>query len=138
MLTPRRSVGRGALLAIVLTACTFGSLATARASDVPKQILVLNATRPDDQFSVVSARELPKLLGEGLEGRVDFYVEHFDFVRFPDPEYERAYLDLLRMKYAEKRIDLLIVIGNIAVDFMSRHRDTLWRGTPAVFYSLDP
>ena len=90
------------------------------------------------QFSVVWERELPKLLAEGLGERVDFYSEYFDFVRFPRPEYESAYLDFLRLKYEEKRIDLLIVIGDVVIDFMSRNRNVLFRGTPAVFYSLTP
>ena len=50
----------------------------------------------------------------------------------------RAYLDFLRLKYAEKRIDLLILIGDVVIDFMSRNRNVLFRGTPAVFYTLTP
>ena len=65
--------------------------------------------------------------------RVDLYVEYFDFVRFPRPEYESAYLDFLRLKYAEKRFDLIIVIGEVAINFMSRNQNVLFRGTPAVF-----
>ena len=81
---------------------------------------------------------MPKLLAEGLGERVDFYSEYFDFVRFPRPEYESAYLDFLRLKYKERRIDLLIVMGDVAMDFMSRNRDVLFSGTPAVFYTLTP
>jgi signal transduction histidine kinase len=138
MLILRRGVRRKAVLAATLTACVLGPLASARASDRPKQVLVLNSTRLDDQFSIVWAREVPKLLGEGLEERVDFYAEYFDFVRFPKPEHESAYLDFLRLKYAGKHIDLLILIGEVAIDFMSRNRNVLFRGTPAVFYSLNP
>ena len=92
----------------------------------------------DDQFSVVSERELPQLLAEGLGERVDFYTEYFDFVRFPRPDYESAYLDFLRLKYADKHLDLLIVMGDAAIDFVSRNRDVLFSGTPVVFYSLIP
>ena len=138
MLILRCGVRREAALAITLIACVLGPLANAHASDRSKQVLVLNSTRLDDQFSIVWARELPKLLADGLEGRVDFYAEYFDFVRFPRPEHESAYLDFLRLKYAGKRVDLLILIGEVAIDFMSRNRNVLFRGTPAVFYSLNP
>ena len=138
MLTLRRDVRRRALAAIALTACVLAPPANAQEADRPKQVLVLNSTRSDDQFSVVWARELPKLLAEGLGERVDFYSEYFDFVRFPRPEYESAYLDFLRLKYADKRIDLLILIGDVVIDFMSRNRNVLFRGTPAVFYTLTP
>jgi len=99
---------------------------------------VLNSTRLDDQFSVVWAQEVPKLLAEGLGERVDFYAEYLDFVRFPEPEQESVYLDFLRLKYAGKRVDLLIAIGAVAIDFLSHNRNVLFRGTPAVFYSLNP
>jgi signal transduction histidine kinase len=138
MLTLRRDVRHRALAAIALTACVLSPAANAQEAARPKQVLVLNSTRSDDQFSVVWARELPKLLAEGLGERVDFYSEYFDFVRFPRPEYESAYLDFLRLKYAEKRIDLLILIGDVVIDFMSRNRNVLFGGTPAVFYTLTP
>src|SRR6185503_15153556 len=138
MLTLRRDVWRRALAAIALTACVLPSPANAQEADRPKQVLVLNSTRSDDQFSVVWVRELQKLLAEGLGERVDFYTEYLDFVRFPRPDYESAYLDFLRLKYAEKRIDLLILIGDVVIDFMSRNRNVLFRGTPAVFYTLTP
>jgi signal transduction histidine kinase len=138
MLTLRRDVRRRALAAIALTACVLAPPANAQEADRAKQVLVLNSTRSDDQFSVVWARELPKLLAEGLGERVDFYSEYFDFVRFPRPEYESEYLDFLRLKYAEKRIDLLILIGAVVIDFVSRNRNVLFRGTPAVFYTLTP
>src|SRR5688572_21557746 len=136
MLTLRRNVRHRALAAIALMAYVLATPANAQEADRPKQVLVLNSTRSDDQFSVVWARELPKLLAGGLGQRVDFYSEYFDFVRFPRPEYERAFLDVLRLKYAEKRIDLLILIGDVVHDFMRRNRDVVFRGTPAVFYTL--
>src|SRR6476660_10350570 len=100
MLTLRRDIQCRALAVIALTACVFAPPANAQEADRSKQVLVLNSTRSDDQFSVVWARELPKLLAEGLGERVDFYVEYFDYVRFPRPEYESVYLDFLRLKYA--------------------------------------
>ena len=138
MLTLRRDVRRRALAAIAVTACVLAPRANAQEADRSKQVLVLNSTRLDDQFSVTWARELPQLLSEGLGYQVDFYVESFDFVRFPRPEYESAYLDFLHLKYAGRRFDVLIVIGDIAIDFLIKNRDVLFSDTPAVFYSLNP
>ena len=138
MLTVRRDARRRVLAAIALATCVLAHAANAQEVPRSKQVLVLNSTRSDDQFSVVWARELPKLLAEGLGERVDFYAEYFDFVRFPRPEYESSYLDFLRLKYAEKRLDLLILIGDVVIDFMSRNRNVLFPGTPAVFYTLTP
>jgi signal transduction histidine kinase len=125
-------------LAIALTACVLGPRANAQKADRPKQVLVLNSTRLDEQFSVVTEREVPKLLAEGLEEGVDYYPEYFDFLRFPQPEYESVYRDFLRLKYEGRRFDLLILMGDSAVDFMSRERNVLFGGTPVVFYSHKP
>src|SRR4029079_14472532 len=138
MLTVRRDVRRRGLAAIALATCVLAHAANAPEVPRTKQVLVLNSTRSDDQFSVVWARELPKMLAEGLGERVDFYAEYFDFVRFPRPEYESAYLDFLRLKYADKRLDLLILIGDVVIDFMSRNRNVLLRGTTAEVYTLTP
>ncbi|HVG54488.1 MAG TPA: sensor histidine kinase, partial [Vicinamibacterales bacterium] len=129
-----RSVRRWLVVA-AFVACGFAPHAHAQEADSRRQVVVLNSTRLDDQFSVTWSRELPKLLGDGLPEGVDFYAEYFDFVRYARPEYENAYLDLLRLKYGGGRADLVIVLGAIAINFMSRHRNDLFPDTPTVFYS---
>ena len=136
MLMLRRGLPLAASLAFVT--CVPAPLANAQEAGLPKRVLVLNSTRLDDQFSVVWGRQLPRLLTEGLGRQTDFYIENLDIVRFPGPEHERAHLDFLRLRYAEKPVDLLILIGEVAIDFVSRNRDVLFRATPAVFYSLNP
>jgi PAS domain S-box-containing protein len=138
MLTFRRGVRFVASLAIAVTACMLGAFSNAHAAGRAKQVLVLNSTRHDEQFSVVSEREVPKLIAEGLGQHVDYYTEYFDWLRFPPAEYQRAYLDFLRVKYEGKHFDLLILMGSVAIDFMTSYRDVLFAGTPAVFYSLNP
>jgi signal transduction histidine kinase len=138
MLILRGGVRRQTLLATTLAACMLGPLVHGQDDDRLKRVLVLNSTRLDDQFSMVWTREVPRLLAEGLGERLDFYVDNFDVVRFPEPKHERAYLDFLRLKYAGTPVDLLILIGDAAIDFMSRNRSVLFRDTPVVFYSLNP
>jgi signal transduction histidine kinase len=123
---------------MVLAARALDPLANAQEAEDTKQVLVLNSTRQDEQFSIVAEREVPKLLVQGLNERVDYYTEYFDFLRFPQPDYQGVYFDFLRQKYAGRRFDLLILMGDIAIDFMSSHRDALFRGTPAVFYTINP
>src|SRR5215471_21213536 len=138
MLTVPCGVRRKALWATTLAVCLFGPLAGAQETDRPKQVLVLNTARQSEQFSQVSEREIPTLLATGLGQRIDYYTEYFDANRFPHPEYETVYVEFLRQKYAGKRFDLLLLMGDVAMDFVSRHRDELFPGTPAVFYSLVP
>src|SRR5262245_20137737 len=138
MLTLPCGVRRKALWATTLATCLFGPVASAQEADRPKQVLVLNSARQTEQFSQVSEREIPTLLAAGLGQRIDYYTEYFDANRFPHPQYETVYVDFLRQKYAGKHIDLLLMMGDVAMDFVSRHHDELFPGTPAVFYSLVP
>src|SRR5215471_9914070 len=136
MLTLPRGIWRTALWVTTVAAGLCGPVAGAQEADRPKQVLVLNTSRQSEQFSQVSEREIPKLLAEGLGQSIDYYTEYFDANRFPHPQYETVYVDFLRQKYAGKHFDLILMMGDVAMDFVSRHRDELFAGTPAVFYSL--
>src|SRR5262245_28836051 len=134
-----RTLSRGmrqTALWVTLAASLPGSVASAQDADRPAQVLVLNTSRQTEQFSQVSEREIPKLLADGLGQRIDYYTEYFDANRFPHPQYETVYVDFLRQKYKGKHFDLLLLMGDVAMDFVSAHRDELFSGTPAVFYSL--
>src|SRR5262245_4524295 len=138
MLTLLSGIRRQSLWAMTLAACLLGAVAGAQEADRPKQVLVLNTARQSEQFSQVSEREIPTLLSAGLGQRIDYYTEYFDANRFPHPDYETMYVDFLRQKYAGKRFDLLLVMGDVAMDFARVHRNELFSGTPVVFYSLVP
>src|SRR5262245_11196276 len=128
-----------ASVAIALTAGVLAVLPDARADTTrQKRVLVLNSTRHDEQFSVVSEREVPKQLAEGLHENVDYYTEYLDFLRFPQPDYQSTYVDFLRLKYQGRRLDLLILMGDAAIEFVRRNRNILFTDVPAVFYSLNP
>jgi signal transduction histidine kinase len=134
----RRVVRRATWWVLTLAACVAGPVAHAQDAEPTRQVLILNSARLDEQFSQTSEREMPKLLAEGLGRRFEYYTEYFDANRFPHPEYETLYVDFLRQKYVGKQIDLLILIGGVAMDFMGRHRSELFTDTPVVFYALVP
>src|SRR5689334_23126965 len=138
MLTWLRGIRRTAFWVTTLALYPSGPVAHAQEADRPKQVLVLNTARQTEQFSQVSEREIPALLTADLGQRIDYYTEYFDANRFPHPQYEGLYVDFLRQKYAGKHFDLLLMMGDVAMDFVNRHRDELFSGTPAVFYSLVP
>jgi len=125
-------------LAVALAVCACVPAAKADAADRPKQVLILNSTRQDDQFSVVLDRDVPKLLAKGLNERVDFYSEYLDFLRFPQPANQNLYVNFLRQKYVGRHLDLLIIVGDVAIEFMNSRRDVLFAGTPVVTYSVTP
>jgi signal transduction histidine kinase len=107
--------------------------ATAWAQNGSKHVLVLYSTRQDAPISIAGAQVLPRLLDEGLQEELAFYVEYIDQGRFPDAGYQTAFGDFLRVKYTGQRPDLVVAIQAAAIEFLSVNRDKVFPGTPVVF-----
>jgi signal transduction histidine kinase len=122
-------------------AVTLGDIdrhATAQTTDRQKKVLAVSSFRRDVQFSVVTERELPRLLETGLGGGVDYYSEYIDTVRFQDAEQQSVFRDFVRSRYEDERLDLIIALGDDAAEFLADNRGALLSDTPVVFYVLDP
>ena len=110
---------------------------TVHAQGEDKQVLVLYSTRPDAQLSVVGERELPGILDVGQTHKLIYHSEFIDVSSFSERAYD-ALIEFLRLKYEGVRFDLVIAIQDAALQFVDRHRDTLFRDTPAVFLTNSP
>jgi signal transduction histidine kinase len=103
-----------------------------------KQVLALFSTRRDVRIALLGNNELPRALEQGLKQPVDFYSEYLDAARFADPSYPAAFRDFLRVKYRDKRFDVIITVQDVATTFAGRFRGDLWPETPLVFYVGTP
>lgn len=63
---------------------------------------------------------------------VEFYPEEIDPLRFP-AQMEPELADLLRRKYRDTPVDLVIASNIEPLQFLSRHRDEIWPGAKVVF-----
>ena len=99
-----------------------------------KQVLVLYSTRRDAEIVVVGDRELPKVLEGGLPEGLDYYSEFLDQGRTFGPDYSAAFRDFLRLKYQDKRFDLVIAMGDAPLAFI-RDNQGFFADTPVVFFS---
>lgn len=74
---------------------------------------------------------------EGLRSEsvspVELYVEELDAHRFRDRDTTQGIVDLIRRKYANKKIALVITAGLPALDFAIKHGETVFPGAPTVF-----
>jgi signal transduction histidine kinase len=79
-------------------------------------------------------------LVEGFAARPDLDVvlatEFLDAPRFKGADYEQAFVTYLRQKYASHPPDLLIVGGELALDFVLRNRQSLFPTMPVVHVSV--
>jgi CRP-like cAMP-binding protein len=58
-------------------------------------------------------------------------------LRFFGSDYEESILSFFRKKYRDKAIDVVVVVGSSALDFVSRRRGELWPNVPVVFAAID-
>jgi PAS domain S-box-containing protein len=125
----------GRYLASMTLACAVVALSspTGDAQDGQKSVLTLYATRRDAPAATAHDRVFERILGDALDGRLDYYAEYIDVARFAEPAYDAAVRDFLRAKYGTQRFDLIIATSNATLEFATRHRDDLFPGTPLVF-----
>jgi len=105
------------------------------AQNEQKQVLVLFSTRRDAQIVAISERVLPQILDKAAPEGVDYYSEYIDQARFPDEKYQLALRDFLRLKYQDKKFDLVIAMHDFALKFLAGNRDRVFPESPIVFFA---
>ncbi len=128
---------RPLLLFSLVAAAILGPIEVARAAD-QKQVLVVYSTRRNAQVAVVGDRELPRLLSTGVGQEVDYYSEHLDVSRFPDRDYQDTFSSFLATKYKGHRFDVIVAMQDVAIEFLEQARNTVFPGTPIVYFSTSP
>jgi signal transduction histidine kinase len=108
--------------------------AAAPAADRQRQVLVVYSTRRDAQLATIGERELPRVLEDGLDRRLDYYAEFVDPARFPDPSYQAALSTFLRLKYRDHHFEVVIAVGDDAETFVAKYRSAFEDEPPIVFY----
>ena len=118
---------------LLLTWPTPGLAATA-----PKRVLILDSFGRDVSPFVAGVSALRTTLAQELGGPVDFYDVPLDLGRFAEPETEGPFVDFLRARFGDRRLDLVVPFGAPAVKFTAQCRDRLFPGTPIVFAGVEP
>ena len=128
---PSRRVGRRPLAGCVLAlACTLVAIA-ARAQDAPT-VLVLysNGRLVQGNLDVERGLRSTAVGPAGLPVRI--YSEFLDRPEFGGEAYERTVTTYLHDKYAGSPPDVVVAVATESLDFLIRHRATLFPGVPLI------
>jgi len=97
----------------------------------PRKMAVVLYSLPQD---VPGLRELSTAINEGLQKEspvpLDVYSEYTGLDRFASPTYDASLLTLYNEKYAARKVDLLVVVGPTALEFVLSRK--FLPGTPVV------
>ena len=107
------------------------------AEPAQRSVLVLEQSSAGLPFNTALASAIRSTINAGSKSPISFYSEHLDANRFFGPEYENEFVQFLKAKYRERHIDVVIVVGVSALDFIARRREQLWPSVPVVFAAID-
>ena len=118
-------------LACLAAACTCET-AWAQASS-PRTVLTVHGSSEDFPGNQVSDAAIRKGLLSTSELQIDYYAEYLESDRFPAEQASLALRDYMARKYQGRRIDVVVAVNDVALQFVLRHRGELFPDAPIVF-----
>jgi hypothetical protein len=106
-------------------------------SSATRHIVLLFDERPELPGLAAIEADLVSTIAANSPDHVEIYREPMDLSRFGSATYQTVLRDFLRTKYADKKIDVAVAIMSPALEFLLRHGDVIFPGTPVVFCGLD-
>jgi signal transduction histidine kinase len=120
------------LLTLALAAAPLAGAAEA----APRRVVILNAADPYLPAFQLFDRAFRETVRTKYPGSLELHAETLDMHRFPRAQLDREVLALLRGKYRDLKVDVVVAAAPIALDFAERHRDEIWPGAAIVFHSV--
>ena len=102
-------------------------------ADESKCVLILYSNESFLPANIALGNSLVGHMRAGLPGRVEFFSEFLDLVRFPGDAHQSRTADVLRAKYNGRHIDLIVTAGPQALSLLTTHRESLFPKVPVVF-----
>src|SRR5579871_336120 len=103
----------------------------------PRSILVIDQSDMRGNFYRQIFAALQAEAGSHRPSHLTVYAEDLDLVHFSGEEYEFTLKQMLKAKYRDKSVGVLVTVGEAALQLVLRWRDELWPGIPVVFTMLD-
>jgi hypothetical protein len=118
-----------ALIAIV----TAASSLAAPTQIGTKTVLFISSERSDMPAMRELEETVRNVFHDSADPEIELFPEYLDFARFPIEQYAAADIRYLRERYADQRIDLILVATGFSLEFVLSHRDELFPKAPIVF-----
>jgi signal transduction histidine kinase len=129
-----RRIRATSALAVFLTASLFCPAGFAAES---KRVMLLHSFGRDFKPWSEYAKAIRMELDRQSPWPLDITENSLVTARFSDEDPEGPFVDYLRALFAKRRLDLIVSIGAPAANFVQRHRQRLFAGTPMVLMAVD-
>lgn len=98
-----------------------------------RTVVSVNWSSEDFPSTVVIDAAIRQTFRSRDDMRVDFHAEYLESDRFPGDELTLAFRDYVKRKYAGRRIDAVIAVSEVALQFVAQHRQELFPDAHVVF-----
>src|SRR5215831_19687271 len=112
---------------------TLAPLALAAEATAHKKVLALYWYGKDFPSNIEFDRGVQEIL---RKAGIDYYAEYLEPNRFPGEGQAVALKDYLRLKYSERKIDVVIAMSSVSADFLVKYRADLFPDAPIVFHTV--
>src|SRR5262249_37904341 len=123
---------RIAVVALAALAMLVSDGAGALADEPLRRVLVLLSERRELPGNLMFEESLRATLASAPSGPVEVYSESLDVARFSSPGDRQTQVEFLRQRYADKKLDLVITVGEPALQVVAKHGGTIFPATPIV------
>ena len=122
---------------LILWLIFFASADCVAAEPRVRAVLILSQWDPGLPWSAAVSSALHATVRAASAEPISLYAEALDLSRFHNPSHQENFRQYLREKYRDKKIDVIVTIGPLALEFMLSARSELWSTVPLVFSTVD-
>src|SRR5258705_12030892 len=128
---------RSLVLLVWLMLPVFAAVTSAQETAKPKRILALYWYGKDFPTNVKFDESLKTVFQGADDGTIEYYAEYLESNRFPGENQSLLLRDYLRQKYADRKIDVLIALSSLSLNFLTQYHAELFPNAPIVFTTID-
>jgi signal transduction histidine kinase len=101
-----------------------------------RRVVVLNSTDPYLPAFIEVDRGLREAIRKHSGPLTELNAETLDMARFPGASFNDEIVALLTKKYHGLKVDVVVPLGTIALEFAELHKKEIWPGATTVFSSV--
>lgn len=132
----RRVSAPGRVVRWLITVLALVGFSTCAYAGHPWRVVILPGADPTQPAAQEQIRAIRSSMSAAAPDGVEFYTDPLDDLRFDSAELMPDFLALMKRKYQHKPVDVVVGLGEFALEFTKRYHDDIWPGVPVVISSI--
>ncbi|MEI7616518.1 MAG: hypothetical protein WCJ54_07365, partial [Actinomycetota bacterium] len=126
----------GALVVFFLLLQFYVPSSSIQADVVPKKVLLLFSDNPFLPVNIITEQTITNIFKATGTIPISLYQEFLEVNRFKSEPIQNKTRELISEKYSELGLDLVMIMDDIAWDFVTQYGNDLFPGVPFIFCNI--